>query len=85
MDKIRDLTLDPMNANRGTERGPADDPGADLDAANELQEKWKTETGQVWQHGWFGIRSSAQGQQWLPPSSCGANVTSWKSTPIIAR
>jgi DNA modification methylase len=27
---------------------PADDPGADIDAADELQEKWQTETGQIW-------------------------------------
>ena len=28
---------------------PADDPGPDIDAADELQKKWQTETGQVWE------------------------------------
>ena len=30
---------------------PPDDPGADIDRAAELREKWNTETGQLWQLG----------------------------------
>jgi DNA modification methylase len=30
---------------------PADDPGADLDRVAELQQKWRTERGQVWEIG----------------------------------
>ena len=30
---------------------PADDPGPDIDDANELQEKWQVETGQIWEIG----------------------------------
>lgn len=35
----------------GEEPEPADDPGAQLDKAAELQEKWQVERGQVWEIG----------------------------------
>ena len=35
----------------GDTLAPAEDPGADIDRADELREKWQTETGQLWQVG----------------------------------
>ncbi|ANS03301.1 DNA methylase N-4 [uncultured Mediterranean phage uvDeep-CGR2-KM19-C37] len=49
-DKAVQAMLDDLAAEHDIDLGdePGEDPGAEIDKAAELQEKWKTELGQVW-------------------------------------